>query len=617
MPFDTTDTIKRRMLQNASKIWGYPDIQDISSFDPVLGLMMGAFAEELHNISTEIDKSDARIIHNLLELIFNKNIFTHFPAHSIAIAKPLLPRLELNDLYQFYYKKEIPDTENLEANAIKKNIFFSPSCDCTLFDGKVKYLLADKYLYEIDGLFKEIIAEVNSKKNVENTKLFVGLELNNQIELLDGLSLFFSFKNIQKGDHFYNALHAAKWRINGKEVIFKHGLDNIQYDSYDSLRVLLENNNNISYRTCNFVNDFYSKKFMTLNRQNYKRESFISEENPVLLKERFVNQSLKIYDEDILWLEIDFSQPVLHDEISDLLISMNSFPVVNRELNEFTHSVVKGSNVIPLYTDDLLFDVRRVTDSKNLVYSHRTSTKLVDSDSHSYYIRQGGVARFDSRDARQTIKDLINLIREESNAFSANGIDLISYELKQLDQILTRLQNRINVSNIGQDLNSYLIVDSNTDFDKMHIQFWSIVGDKANGIRPGSRLKVNSGPEIDERSLFLLTQTFGGRQKLSNEEKLNTLRSSLLSKSRIVTVEDIKAACFELFGEDLKGIDVKKGVAFENVPGKGISRTLDIYLFITEGNEFTPEDLWYKTETLKVRLQRESTNLLPYRIFVR
>ena len=77
MPTDTIDAIKRRMIQNASKIWGYQDIQDINSFDPVLSLLIGALAEELHNVSKEINKSDARVVEKLLELLFNQNIFSN------------------------------------------------------------------------------------------------------------------------------------------------------------------------------------------------------------------------------------------------------------------------------------------------------------------------------------------------------------------------------------------------------------------------------------------------------------------------------------------------------------------------------------------------------------
>ncbi|WP_372933696.1 hypothetical protein, partial [Mariniphaga sediminis] len=76
MPVDTIDSIKRRMIRNASKIWGYPDVQDINSFDPVLGLILGALAEELYNTSREIERADARVVDKLLEVLFRQNMFT-------------------------------------------------------------------------------------------------------------------------------------------------------------------------------------------------------------------------------------------------------------------------------------------------------------------------------------------------------------------------------------------------------------------------------------------------------------------------------------------------------------------------------------------------------------
>ncbi|MFW6257797.1 MAG: hypothetical protein ACOC11_03335, partial [Prolixibacteraceae bacterium] len=89
------------MIRNASKIWGYPDIQDINSFDPVLGLIIGALAEEIYNISGEINKADARVVDKLLEVLFSRNLFTHFPAHGVAQAKPIQGQVKLNDFYQF------------------------------------------------------------------------------------------------------------------------------------------------------------------------------------------------------------------------------------------------------------------------------------------------------------------------------------------------------------------------------------------------------------------------------------------------------------------------------------------------------------------------------------
>jgi hypothetical protein len=89
-----------------------------------------------------------------------------------------------------------------------------------------------------------------------------------------------------------------------------------------------------------------------------------------------------------------------------------------------------------------------------------------------------------------------------------------------------------------------------------------------------------------------------------------------LSKGRIVTIEDIKAVCFEHFGNDLLRVEVKKGVELDPSPKKGMARSLDIYLTLNKLQPIAEDDLLQKTESLKVILKKESVNLLPFRIFV-
>ena len=618
MPVETIDSIKRRMIRNASKIWGFPDVQDINSFDPVLGLIIGALAEEIYNISGEINKSDARVVDKLLELLFSRNLFTHFPAHAVACAKPIQGSVIVNDFYQFYYTKEEYGKDNNEGKTLKKNLFFSPTYNSTLFSGEVRYLFSDKYLYEIDGRLKEITQELPQGNTGSKNKLLLGVKLHPSVEVLDGLSLFFLFKNIREEDRFFHALPAATWKINGKEVVFNQGLRNSDQETGNSVGALIRQDNDITYKTSSFINDFYNKNFMTLAAAGYHRENFEpGNYAPEIIKTNFKDQHPELIADDIFWVEINMSQPVSFEELNDVVITMNAFPVMNRELNEYTHSVSKGTNVIPLLTDDLFFDIRKVSNSSNSVFMPRNSIDTNGDLRKTYFIRQGGVARFDSRDARESIKHLIDLVRDESAAFSVKGTDLISFELKQLDQILMRLQQRINISDSAHDLNSYLIIDSESDFDKIQVQFWSIAGEKANKIRPGSNLTVFKGNDLDEKNVSLITQTFGGRQKLSKEDKLNTLRRSMLSRGRIVTAEDMKALGFEIMGNDVARVEVKKGVSLEHSPGKGMCRTIDIYLFLKERNGLTPEEIWQKTENMKVRLRRESVNLLPYRIFVK
>lgn len=618
MTIDSIDTIKRRMIRNACKIWGFNDIQDINSFDPVLALLIGALAEELHNISNEINKTDARVVEKMLELLFNQHSFSHTPAHAIAYAKPLQSNVIINQFYQFYFNKPVSSNEGKNGAPDKKNIYFTPTANFTLINGEVKYLLTGKTLFELDGNYKEILAEIKRKALPNYSKLLIGIKLDSLVDKLDGLSLFFSFKNIKEEDRFYQSLHSAKWKINGNEVPFKKGLEIDLKKTDNTLFEKIKKENNISYKSCRFINDLYSKKFITLSLENCQLSDLkMADNEPHILTEYLEDEKLPVFNKEIAWIEVELTQPVSSEEINDLIISMNCFPIINRELNEYTHSIVKGTNIIPLVSDKLFFDIEQVSDSKDSVYVPKTSVETENKTKHSYLIRQGGITRFDTRDAKQTINHLIGLIRDEAAAFSIRGTDLISSELKQLDQIVSRLKQRIDTSEIGNELNSYLIVDSDVNYDKLFVSFWTLAGSMANNIRPGTKLSVQKGIDIDDKSLQLVTHTAGGRQEMTKEDKLNTLRRALLSKGKVVTVEDIKTLCFVLFGENLDSVDVKKGVVLDLTPGKGMSRSIDITLLLGNNNNLSEQDVKHKIEELKMMLIQNSINLLPYRIFVK
>ncbi len=617
MPIESVESIKGRMIRNASRLWGYRDVQDINSFDPVLGLIIGALAEELQNISEAIGKADSRVVEKLLELLFSQNVFTHFPAHAVCTAVPVQPRAEINELYQFYFSKEIDGDKRGEGMPDKKNIYFTPVSKNVLLNGEIKYLLTGKHLFEINGRLREAIAEVPANVPRSNSVLNIGILLNPLTDLLDGLSLFFSFRNTQAEDRFYHALNNAKFTINGKPVKFDNRTGTDINGTVNSLDDLLKKESDISYRSSLFINDIYRKRFMTLSEGDYQLKDFVNDFKVTgPLQQYFHEKKPEIFNKDILWLEVDLGRPFSFSDMNELIVTLNCFPVINRELNEYTHSVVKGANVIPLYTDDLFFDIRRVSDSSERLYKPRISAGRESENENSYLVKQGGIARFDSRDARESIKNLMGLVRDEAAAFAMKGTDLISYELKQLDQIIARLQQRIETSGAEHDLNSYLILESGNEYDKINVQYWTVSGELANNIRPGSALSVYRGVDVLDRSVMLMTQTTGGRQKLSGEDKLNSLRRSLLSKGRVVTAEDIKALCFELFGNNISRVEVKKGVDISHQSGKGMVRTIDIYIYIKDKNELTSDEVYQKTEILKLRLKRESVNLLPYRIMI-
>jgi hypothetical protein len=264
----------------------------------------------------------------------------------------------------------------------------------------------------------------------------------------------------------------------------------------------------------------------------------------------------------------------------------------------------------------LFFDIKTISDTRGTLYKPFHSFGSETANEEGYMIRHGGVARFDSRDAKETINHLIDLIRDERASFALLGTDLISSELKQLDQIISRLKQRFEaIDVVSDDSNSYLILNCNSNFERANVQFWTTSGELANSIRSNSKLTIQNGSDLDTNSVIMITNSFGARQKLSKEDKLNRLRRMLLSKGRIVTKEDIKALCFEHFGTELSEVEIKKGVYLDPSPGKGLVRSLDIFLTLDKQNKFTDDELEQKVDELKIRLQQQSINLLPFRVF--
>lgn len=618
MSANSKDAIKNRMLRNASGLWGYPDSQDINSFDPIVGMIIGALAEELYNISGEIKRTDARVVEKLYELLFNQNIFAHLPAHALIRSKTTQPQVIVSESYQFDFIKKIPKTINEETVYNNKTICFTPTSEHKLFKGEVKYLAAGNQIFEISDQVKESLTIANKGTIPDFSKLYIGLQLDNLIDKIDGLSFMFSVKNKQNEERFYSSISNARWKINNLDVSFSQGFEIHKHGQASSLSEIFRNECDNSYRACSYVNELYRTKFMIADNNNYFLKNFIQSDTlPEEFKRKFPVNILKSLPKNIFWFEVQLSQPVEPEIISELNILMNCFPVINTELNEFSQLLTKGINIIPLTTEDMFFDVKMITDSKGTQYKPLNSFNNKNTEEEGYMIRQGGIARFDSRDAMETIRHLIDLIRDERARFASLGTDLISSELKQLDQILSRLEQRLEAGNVINDSNSYLLLNCNSNFERATVQFWTTTGDMANDIRSNSKLSVHQGSDLDNNNVILVTNSFGGRQKLSKEEKLNKLRRSLLSKGRIVTIEDIKALCFEHFGSELSEVEIKKGVHLDPSPEKGLVRSLDIYLTLDKQNKLSANDLEQKTDELKIRLKQESINLLPYRIFLR
>ena len=614
---ESKERIKNRMLKNASRTWGYHDTESESAFDPLVGMLMGALAFELEQISGEIHNSESRVVERLVQLLTPEPVVGAYPAHGVLTSQPHQPSFEILPSNQFYMGRRVKNAID-PTRTEQQNIYFTPAGRYKLFNGSVKYIATEKTLFEIDKEgYKDAVSESVASLVRSQQKVWIGLQFGSELESIEGLSLFFDLRSELYEDTFYPALARSKWFLNDKPVQFSPGYGLKTNASGKNEEALLALDWDTSENVCNHINRLYSKKFMTLTGNPSLKDCQIRDNYPPSLAMVFNDQALKAIKTPCVWIRMDSSQPLPADVMENIFCSLNSFPVINRQLNKFTYSAKEQVNVIPLKSENAFFDMKSVTNTKGNSYRLKAFSRVKEIEKGSYILRQGGVGRFDSRNAIEILTYLIELLRDENAAFTLLGADMISSNLKELNQIIARLEQRVTDRTIPEESVSYLMLKSLPADETVYVEFWTTNGSTGNNIKPGTPLVVFSGSDFRPETIRFLTPTMGGREKMDTEDRLHAYRRALLSKDRVVTAEDIKALCFEYFGKMIDNVAVSKGLMAGTTSDAGLMRTIDIRISLSEQSvNYTPEELAFLRKDLRVKLEEKSMNVLPYQVFI-
>ena len=616
---ESKEKIKSRMIKNVSRLWGFQDTEAESSFDPFMGMIIGALASELEKVSSEIHYSESRVVEKLIELLTPESMTGAFPAHTVLYAMPVQPFFRIYPEYQFYCYKKIKNPSN-PAKTEEKSVFFTPAGSYNLHKGNIRFLATGKNIFEIqEEQYKEVYSQSRLDKGLAPSTMWFGLEFDDGVQSIDGLSLYFDLRSKFHEDAFYQSLSRGKWYINGHPVQFSQGYGENSEMIKQYIDAILKQELDVTAKVCNHINRFYSKNFITLSNGNYSLEQLSWQENiPPAFKDIFDHKELEKLPQKLCWIKVELSQPMLEETLEDVFCSINCFPAINRQLNDFTRTSKEYINIIPLYTEDAFLDMKKVTNNNGEPYTLKTFTSVDDITKGAYIIRHSGIGRFDSRNAVEILNYLLELLRDESAAFSILGTDMITTNLRELNQTISRLEQRLEDCHVTKESTSYMMLKALPEDETVFIEFWSTTGSFANKIKAGNKLSIYEGSDLVQDSVRFMTPTFGGREKMDTGEKVNTYRKALLSRDRIITAEDIKALCFEHFDNALEKVEISKGVMKGLLVNSGFVRTIDIYLiFSKQTAKFDDEELKFLKEDLKVKLEERSTNILPYRIFIK
>ena len=611
------DQIKDRILKRAAKKWGYNDVELENVFDPIVNLLFDVCAKELEKISNEIFSSRRRMTERLVDILTPTSATKATPARGILRAYPVENESVLHDQHQFFLQKKEKNPYN-PIESVIKNYYFGPTMPVKLNRNKINYVVLPSGVQYIEkNQFRELVGEKSYTQKAPHGTIWLGLKHEGD-GIMKDLMFYFYLRNIQERTKFFHFLPRAKWSINNQPLTTAQGYNNddvtkqIKYDlkQHDIYHIK---------KTEEHTNDFYVKNFITvkdsvtIDPSHYvfptALEAFIPEKELEKMKE----------DKELIWIKIEFPNVLGPSILSEIFCSNNCFPVINKKLNETQGNIKELLDIYPLkLSDDYFLELFSVMNDHNKNFDIVTNNDEPDDENFAY-LRFGGVARFDERNAAEEINYLIDLIRDEAAAFSRLGHDFTDNNLKEINQIIARFKTKMSQTGMQNLNNPYLILNTVKTKEKgtLFIKYWTTNGDDANKISPFTKFSIFKGADFEKDNIMLLSSTQGGRNELTNSEKIYAYRENLISNQRVVTRQDIIILCKNHFGDAIEDIEVVNGIQTGLDSNVGYTPTIDILLTQKDKEYYTEEEWDFLSEDLKLLIEKRALNIVPFRIVYR
>lgn len=601
------EKIKDRILRRAARLWGYNELMADSSFDPIVGLMLSATASELEKLGFELESSKARITERVLEVLFPEEVSGVMPSRSILQVCPVEngTRISLRDHFKMVNRaangpNRYEDTE--------KDIYFCPTIEVFLTKASIEYVAHGKIIRDASHSFSGAVVE-KSAVNLPAGELWIGIR-NPDKEYLENLMLYIDINNPYQKESFSHYIKQFKLYLADKELELIEGYN--AEERWVDLESILEKNYPELEYIYQEVNAYYFSRYFTIRSTIGPSGSSNGE-----LFERYFPESKLSEEEDLIWLRCKFPEVIEDDVLKNMSFIFNCVPVINIYNVKSYRRALGRLDILPMYSEDHFLALDYVSDDSGRRFDVKKYPS--EGDGVSAVLRRGGVSRFDGREALELLKYIMEVIKDETAAFSAIGGDSARDLLVQINQNMAALHQLVGEKKKSYIHNPYLVITGNglKPEGSYNLSYWNTQAEEANHIRPGTLFVTDlPGTLICEKNPVMITSSVGGRSCLTFQDKIREFRTALLSRGRIVTPADIKEFAMKNFKDAITDIKVEKGTKKGTALKEGFCRTIDIHLFRNPDIDKLDEDEWiYLRESFLLALEKKSVHMIPYRIF--
>lgn len=581
--------IKERLLDRALDLWG---IEDERQLDPVVDLLLEAVAFESFQLEEALARADAALLGRLSRFLIPQKWMLPRPAHGLLSVHPKSGE----------HLMELSPHDHFSVNRVVQGVkspplFFTPLYATQLLDAQIRYRLWGTQLEELGRRRCYTEQAFAEEDRLGDHTLYLGIQIAEE-----------------------NLVHTDRLRLailpeRGELLPF---LSEIQaFDACEHpLVIQAQNIPEDSYEE-HYVQDLkehYCHYLYEIELRESKASCSLTSLFPKLKEEL---HELHDVASQLYWIRLEFPAVFTLDDMASMGVHLNTVPVINRRLIRKLHSLEREGRILSLSTSDQghFLSIESLEDNLGKVYIPRERSYEAGAlGVYSLYF--GDLERFDASDAQRQLRRVLQLVREEGNAFSAVDNSSFASVLKELQDRLTTLEKTVGkMQSESGPSKAFLMTMPEAEAEHLALSYWESTGGLANGLSPQDIIQSLEPDKFDSASIRLRTKTKGGRAAETEDMLIAHLRYGLLSKERIVTREDVKSYLKHRLGITLKQVDLRDGVTISQEPNKGLVRCTDVFLeLVKQGTELNEEEQAHLSSRLETELKERSVAHTTYKV---
>lgn len=607
------ESVKARMLQNATKVWGLKSPQ---SLDPFVKLLIDAFSTEVFKANNEIQTVNARILEKLAKLL-TPSIYTHpIPAHAIAFTSPFESSEILLEHTEFFFRKQMNSTVKSESDK-QLNIPFTPIGSVRTNKAQAAVMFVGNTCYSIDERLNKIPISRFQGRPSDYRKVTIGINVSKytQEKFPKSLGIFCLNPAFEHLDFVYKLLPYIKVSSNGNPLFVKEGLTYLKKEQAEGYEQIFHEQS-IQTKIIEDIKSIYHHKFIEvtgLSRDLFSEPGKLPQDLDFLAGREEIEKYID--GKNFLWLTFEFPPQFSAEILDNFTFVLNAFPIYNRGWKKTEYSLDIMGNNIPLITEEgehFLY-IDEVQDGDGRKYTEIPFTPSDDLKKGLYTVRKGGMERFNNRNAVDMISNVLELTRDEIAAFSLLNRDNVKGLLSEMSDKMKSMVQKVNNSKriIKQEIN-YVILEPVEKTDHTYASFWVTHCTFANHMRPGIELSN----QLKSQSLVLLTETIGGAEEQKGTDSIQAYKYALTTRDKIISLEDVKNYCRMVLKDELKDVRVKRGTMISNKPKEGFVRTVEVEI-IPQNYSFYGRAYWENmANILRNQIISKAIDGIEYRVMI-